>query len=209
MWYLQADGVPADAGTDVAAVALSVEGGYEGVVGEPDAALTVVDRDLPRRADTPEGAELAGCLPVGAYADPDLWIPVARHDVGGAAPRALIARIGDLAAGYCVQDPVGGPSFVGAPLPAPSGDPLPAPVVVDQGSAAAVLLTAPPGVSRLEVASEDRTRGPVGCTIADGLAICTLDNDPNSDPGGGPAGRAIVVTAFTAAAPQGVEVYRG
>ena len=69
-----------------------------------------------------------------------------------------------------------------------------------------ILLTVPAGVSRMEIAgvTEPRT-GPEACTIADGLAACTLDGRPGS----GEDGRTVSVTAFTGADPQGIEVYRG
>ncbi len=205
--YLQVDGVPADAATDLGAVPLAVEGGYQGPVGQPEPALTHVDRALPHRADTPDGAELGECLallPAGTYTDPDLWMPVARHEGGGSAPPALVARIGDLAAGYCIQDPAGGPSFTGGPLP-PGPDDAPRPVVRYQGGAAAILLTAPPGVTRMSVVQRGGPGDPADCTIADGLAMCTLD-DPLSS---GSPGLAMEVTAFTAAEPAGLRVYEG
>jgi hypothetical protein len=198
-----------DPGVSLGDLRLTVAGenGYSGPIPEPVAALTVVDRPLPTRpAGAPDGAELADCL--GSISDfdvhPDLWMPVGRHDVGGTAPRALVARISDVAAGFCIQDPTAGPTFTFGPLPAP-GD-RPALVVPYDGGASAALVTAPPGVTRVVVSPRTGSAGANDCTIMDGLAMCTFD-----DPAGQHAltGQPIVVTAFTAAHPQGIEVYRG
>jgi hypothetical protein len=179
--------------------------GYDGPVPEPVQALTVVDRDLPERPDTPDGRELGSCLarlPTRVDADPRLWTPVGWHDVGGAAPRALVARIGDLAAGYCVFDPGEGPVFFGAPLPV--GDTT-EPIVFYRGAGRAILLAVAPDVTRVEVSSADGSLT-AGCTVLDRLAMCTLDTRA-VDPGPG-VFTPMVVTAFTAATPAGMEVYR-
>ena len=179
--------------------------GYNGPVPEPAQALTVVDRDLPERPDTPDGRELGACLdrlPTHVHANPRLWMPVGWHDLGGAAPRALVARIGDLAVGYCVFDPGDGPVFYGALLPA--GDTT-RPILSYGGAGRAILLAVAPDVTRVEVSSADGSVT-AGCTVLDRLAMCTLDTRALDE---GP-GRFIpmVVTAFTEGAPAGLEVYR-
>jgi hypothetical protein len=182
-------------------------GRYDGPIPEPVPALTVIDRALPDRTYTPDGAQLADCLarpPASVVpSDPDLWVPVGRHDVGDGAPVALVARIGDVAVGYCVYDPGEGPIFTGAPLK-PPGDRAQG-VAFYRGASTALLLTAPADVTRMEVAPQldptDRHR----CTLMDGLAMCTLAASRLPDD---PRSHAIVVTAFTTADPQGSEVYR-
>jgi hypothetical protein len=195
-------------GVSLGDLQLTVDGddGYRGPVPEPVAALTVVDRPLPTRApDAPGAAELAACLrtspDLSAY--PDLWMPAGRHDVG-TAPSALVARISDVAAGFCVQDPAMGPIFIFGSLPAP-GD-RPEAVVAYSAGASAALVTAPPGVTRVVVSPRTGTAAATDCTITDGLAMCTLD-----DPTGQHllTHQSIVVTAFTAADPQGIEVLGG
>jgi hypothetical protein len=198
-----------DPGVSVGDLRLTVSGpdGYDGPVPTPVPPLTVVDQPLPTRAaDAPGGPELADCLARFVPEDsvyPDLWIPVGRHDVGGTAPSALLARIGDLAAGFCIDDPAAGPSLVFGALPAPGVRPQV--VTRYRGAASAVLLTAPPGTTRVQIAPEDGSTGPTACTVLDGLAMCTLD-DPLSS---GEAGQRVVVTASTATDPQPFEVYQG
>ena len=184
--------------------------GYDGPVPEPVQALTVVDRVLPERPDTPDGDELGACLdrlPTHVDADPRLWIPVGRHDVGGAAPEALVARIGDIAVGYCVADPGDGPTFTGAPLPAAPDDGA-RPVLFHRGGGTALLLAVPPEVTRVEISSVQRLGAATAeapCTIMGGLAMCTIAGEPPADP----QSRAqVVVTTFTADSSTGTEVYR-
>lgn len=201
---LQVDGAPVGASTSLEDLPLSVDGGYTGTVRDVVAAITVADRDLPQRADTPDGAELTSCLASpesDRYTDPGLWVPVGRQDGGGTAPGAIIARIGDVAAGFCVDDPAGGPTFRGAPLPAPSDRPQR--VLAYRGGASALLITAPPGTTRVEVRLAGGSGGARDCAIADGLAACVVNDDgPLSDPDG----QDVVVTAYTTTAPHGIQV---
>jgi hypothetical protein len=202
LYMLQDDGVPLDSTDSLDDVPVTVDGGPAGTLRDAVPALTVVDRALPHRADSPQGAALAACLarlPVGAYTDPELWIPVGRHDGGGTGPDAIVARIGDIAVGYCVDDPGGGPTFTGAPLPAP-GD-RPQRILVHRGGSWALLITAPPGVTRVEARPAIGPGDPQPCTIVDGLALCTLDDD---GPVSAADGQDMLVTAFTEAEPQGI-----
>jgi hypothetical protein len=193
---------PGGAPTPLEDLPLTVNGGSTGTVGEVVPALTVVDRDLPHRADTPDGAELASCLarPTSdRYTDPGLWIPTGRHDSGGTEPDAVLARIGDIAVGYCVDDPGEGPTFRGAPLPPPSDRPRR--ILLYRGGGSALLITAPPGVTRVEVRPSTGAGAAHPCTITDGLAMCTLaDDSPVSDANG----QYIAVTAYTTTDPQGI-----
>jgi hypothetical protein len=82
-----------------------------------------------------------------------LWITVGWHEVGGAAPPALVARIGDLAAGFCMTDPGYGRAFAEAPLHPnrPSG--LASPIVFHRGEGSAVLMAVSPDVTHVEIAA--------------------------------------------------------
>jgi hypothetical protein len=181
-------------------------GRYDGPVPEPVEALTVIDRALPERTYSADGAQLADCLsrlPPSAGPDPELWVPVGRHDIGDGTPAALVARISGVSVGYCVFDPGDGPTFSGAPLE-PTGDRA-QPLDFYRGAATTLLLSAPPDVTRMEVAAQAAPAERHPCTLVDGLAMCTLNaSGPPADPGS----HAIVVTAFTTADPQGSEVYR-
>jgi hypothetical protein len=181
-------------------------GRFDGPIPDPAPALTVFDRALPERTYSPDGAQLADCLdrlPPNAFGERDLWVPVGRHDGGDAGPAALVARIGDVSAGFCVFDPGEGPTFTGAPLGAPSDRVRAA--VYYRGASTALLLTAPPDVTRMAVAAESDPADRHACTLLDGFAVCTLNaSGPQAEPGS----HAIVVTAFTAADPNGTEVYR-
>jgi hypothetical protein len=199
--------LPADDAT-LDGLRMTIDGGEVVIEGpltsSPMVGVRVVDRPRPQRPDTPDGAELAACLdllPPGTVTAPELWIPVGRHDVGGGAPPALLARIADVAVGVCVQDPAGGSAFVSGP---PLGD-RPLAFMRHRGGTAAVVLVAPAGVTGMEVAAATRPEAPVPCTIIDGLAVCTLDDPRDS----GADGLRMVVTAATASDPGGVEVYRG
>jgi hypothetical protein len=195
--------------TPLDGVRITVEGddGYDGPLPQPAPPLTVVDRPLPTRPDTPEGAELGDCLErnfPGVVEHLELWVPVGRHDVGVTAPPALVARMGDLYAGVCVPDPPRDPFFASGVLPAP-GD-RPQVVVRYHAGSEGVLLTVPADVTRVEIALvTGPSSDPTACTIVDGLAACTIDGDPEL----GQDAPEVSVTAFTAADPQGVEVFRG
>jgi hypothetical protein len=171
-------------------------------VAQPLQAFSLVDQPLPHRADTTDGAELAGCLAAtpgpGLYTDPELWIPAGRRPPAPDAPPALVARIGDAAAGFCLSNPPRGPMLVAAALPPPG--PRPQLVARYPDTSAALLFTVPPDVTGMRVAAQGGTPGAVDCPILDGLAMCTLDVED---------GQVVVVTASTAADPQGVQVYWG
>jgi hypothetical protein len=201
---------------------LTVTGGYDGSVPEPVQALVVADRDLPERPDTPDGRYLDECfdrLPTHVHVNDRLWIPVGWHDVGGAAPPALMARIGNLAAGFCMTDAVYGPAFAEAPLHPDRLSGLASPIVFHRGEGSAVLMAVSPEVSRVEIAAvphgpTPRSAAPpqqepvaeAGCTILDGFAMCTIDSrQQETIP---QAREQVVVTAYTADSPAGVEVYR-
>jgi hypothetical protein len=204
---------------------LTVTGGYDGPVPEPVQALVVADRDLPERPDTPEGRYLDECLdrlPTHAHVNDRLWIPVGWHDVGGAAPPALVVRIGDLAAGFCMTDAVYGRAFAEAPLHPDHRSGLASPVVFHRGDGSAVLMAVSPDVTGVEIAAvpalpQEPTaqsaappqREPfaeAGCTVLDGFAMCTIDSRPQET--SRVARDQVVVTAYTADSPSGVEVYR-
>lgn len=149
--------------------------------------VTFADHPSPKRPDTPDGAALTACMdkaPTHAFSFPEYWTPVARHYVPG-EPKALLARIGDVAAGYCKLDPApaGLPdyywAFDGVPL-TPLRDPQAAEVVMaaqplygvatailrlPKGVVRAVMTMQPPGNAALQTAE---------CTVADDLAICTV-----------------------------------
>jgi hypothetical protein len=190
---------------------LTVTGGYAGPVPEPVQALVVADRDLPERSGTPEGRYLDECfteVPTHAHVNDRLWIPVGWHGPGGGVPPALVARIGDLAAGYCMTDAVHGRAFAEAPLPPDRGGRLATPIVHHRGDGIALLLAVSPDVTRVRIArvpvSAHEPAAEAGCTILDEFAMCTIDGGP---PDAAPRDQ-VVVTAFTAAGPEGVEVYR-
>jgi hypothetical protein len=204
---------------------LTVTGGYDGPVPEPVQALVVVDRDLPERPDTPEGRYLDECfdrLPTHTHVNHRLWIPVGWHDVGGAAPPALVARIGDLAAGFCMTDAVYGRAFAEAPLHPDQRSGLASPIVFHRGDGSAVLMAVSPDVTRVEIAAvpalpqeptaqsaappQQEPVAEAACTILDGFAMCTIDNRPQET--SLVARDQVVVTAYTADSPAGVEVYR-
>jgi hypothetical protein len=123
-----------------------------------------------------------------------------------------VARSGDVAVGYCVVDPVDGPVFTGAPLPA-AGDTA-RPIAYYRGGGKAILLLVPPDVTRVAISSATApvpSQGaPVtaGCTILQGFAMCTLDTRPVEQAEGPDVVVQVVVTAFTADDPTGTEVYR-
>jgi hypothetical protein len=204
---------------------LTVTGGYDGPVPEPVQALVVVDRDLPERPDTPEGRYLDECfagIPTHAHVNDRLWIPVGWHDIGGNAPPALVARIGDLAAGFCMTDAVYGRVFAEAPLHPERRTGPASPVVFHRGGGSAILMAVSPDVTRVEIAAVPTLprqptpgsvpppqQGPVaeaGCTILDGLAMCTIESRQQET--SRQARDHVVVTAYTADSPAGVEVYR-
>jgi hypothetical protein len=177
----------------------------------PEEAISVVDRTLPHRGHSPDGTELANCLarlPAATYSRPTLWIPVARHNAGLGGFPGILARIGDVAAGFCVRDPDDGLTFVGAPLPAERDRPLT--VAVHRGSAlTAVLLTAPPGTTGMTISAVQESNGTTTlwdspCTLADGLALCTAEDFPDAAPGD----PVVTVEAISADHPEGVEVFR-
>jgi hypothetical protein len=180
-------------------------GRHDGPVPDPVPGLTVIDRDLPDRTYTADGAQLANCLGKGAggiYGDLALWAPVGRHDGGDTGPAALVARIGDLSAGYCVFDALDGPTFTGAPMK-PVGERA-EPLDYYRGGGTALLLTAPPDLTRMVVAPASDPADQHDCTLMDGLAMCTLAaSGPPEDNGS----HSIVVTAFSPTHPQGDEVY--
>ncbi|GAA3079575.1 hypothetical protein GCM10010464_49600 [Pseudonocardia yunnanensis] len=201
---------------------LAVTGGYDGPVPEPVQALVVTDRDLPERPDSPEGRYLDECfdrLPTHQHVNDRLWIPVGWHDVGGAAPPALVARIGNLAAGFCMTDPVYSRAFAEGPLHPDRLSGLASPVVFHRGEGSAILMAVAPDVTRVEIAAVaqepmPRSAAPpqhdpvaeAGCTILDGFAMCTIDSRQQEK---SPQARVqVVVTAYTADSPAGVEVYR-
>jgi hypothetical protein len=201
---------------------LAVTGGYDGPVPEPMQALVVTDRNLPERPDSPEGRYLDECfdrLPTHQHVNDRLWIPVGWHDVGGAAPPALVARIGNLAAGFCMTDPVYGRAFVEGPLHPDRRSGLASPVVFHRGEGSAILMAVAPEVTRVEIAAVTQEPMPrsaappqqdpvaeAGCTILDGFAMCTIDSRLQEK---SPQARVqVVVTAYAADSPAGVEVYR-
>jgi hypothetical protein len=167
--------------------------------------VTVVDRVLPRRADTLDDVELTNCLagqPVLTVAGTgnELWTPAGRHDMGDAAPTALVARIGDVAAGICVVDRSLGPRFGFDRLPA-KADPGQVLLRMDTGAALGVLLTAPgEEPTRVEIAPTADPAGSRACTILDGLVVCTLETDGAGDDS---IITDFVVTAYTAGSAQG------
>jgi hypothetical protein len=204
---------------------LTVIGGYDGPVPQPVQALVVADRDLPERPDTPEGRYLDECidrLPTHAHVNDRLWIPVEWHDVEGVAPPALVARIGNLAAGFCMTDAVSGRAFAEAQLHPNDGGGLASPIVFHRGEGSAVLMAVSPDVTRVEIAAvpalpQEPTpqsaapprQDPVaeaGCTILDGFAMCTIDSRQQET--SRQVRDQVVVTAYTADSPAGVEVYR-
>jgi hypothetical protein len=188
---------------------LAVTGVAAGPVPEPVQALTVVDRDLPHRPGNPDGRYLDDCfaqLPTHLYADDRLWIPVGWHDGGAVAPRALVARIGDIAAGFCTEDAVHGRAFMDAPLRPDHREGPARPVVHHRGDGSALLLTVAPEVTRVVMSSAPPPVPPdpaqpaepiqADCTMLDGFAMCTLD------------ARYVLVTVYTPGSPEGIEVYR-
>jgi hypothetical protein len=193
--------VDLDPSAPLAALHLVVDG-MTVAVPQPLPAFDLVDQQLPHRADTPAGAELAGCLAAtpgpGRYTDPSLWVPVGQRPAAPDAPPALVARIGDAAAGFCLSNPPRAPMLVAAALPPP--DARPRLVARYPDTSGALLFTAPPDVTAMRVAAQGGTPGAVDCPIIDGLAMCTLDVED---------GQVVVVTASTAADPQGVPVYWG
>jgi hypothetical protein len=183
-------------------------GRFDGPIPDPVQGLTVIDRALPDRTYSADGTQLADCLarqPPGAYGDPDLWVPVGWHNGGDAGPAALVARIDGLSVGYCVFDPGDGPTFLGGPLPARAPGDRAQGAVYYRGATTGLLLIAPPDVTRVQVAPQSDPGDRHDCTLGDGLAMCTLNA---SGPPEDPRSHAIVVTAFSAADPQGAEVYR-
>jgi hypothetical protein len=134
----------------------------------------------------------------GYYTDPKLWVPVGRRPAAPDAPPAMVARIGDAAAGFCLSKPPRGPMLVAAALPPPG--PQPQLVARYPDTSAALLFTVPPDVTAMRVAGQGGTRGAVDCPIIDDLAMCTIDVQ---------TGQVVVVTASTAADPRGVQVYWG
>jgi hypothetical protein len=178
---------------------------WSGPVPELVQGVTVVDRVLPRRGDTLDDVELANCLvgqPVLTVAGTgdEMWTPVGRHDVGDAAPTALVARIGDVAAGICVVDPSLGPRFGYDRLPAKT-DPGQVLVSMDTGATVSVLLTAPgEELTRVEIAPAADPAGSRACTVLDGLVVCTLETDGTVDDS---IITDVVVTAYTAGSAQG------
>jgi hypothetical protein len=191
-------------GAAIGDVRLTVDGTAAGDA-EPVPAQVVVDRGLELRTpdtDGPDSRHLGECLarlPASTYTDPNLWGSFGGTDPGTSAPHALVAGIGGLFVGYCVYDPAAGPTFVGAPRPAPTARPQP--IVAHHGRAGALLITLPSNEgNRVEIAPAAGSGGAQDCWLLDHMAMCTLrtPHDP-----------AFVVTAFTAQDPQGVEVYQG
>jgi hypothetical protein len=184
---------------------------WSGPVPELVQGVTVVDRVLPRRADTLDDVELTNCVSgrspltvaVAGTGD-ELWTPAGRHDVGDAAPTALVARIDDVAAGICVVDPRLGPRFGFDRLPA---KPEPGQVLInmDTGATVSVLLTAPgEELTRIEIAPAADPAGSRACTVVDGLVVCTLETDGAVDDA---IITDVVVTAYTAGSAEGKVLY--
>jgi hypothetical protein len=193
-----------DGGAAVGDVRLTVGDSAPTTV-EATPAQAVVDRGLPLRTpdtDGPDRKRIGRCLarlPATTYTDPNLWTPFGGSDPAAATPRVLPAAIGELFLGFCVDDPGTGPTFVGAPVPAP--DARPQLVVAHHGRAAAALITLPTiEGSRARIAPASAPGAGADCDLLDHLAMCAIatPHDP-----------AFVVTASTPYDPQGVEVYRG
>lgn len=199
-----------DSASDHALWAAAVGGAAAVPLPEPVQALAVTDRLLPAQDPAaPGAAELAACIAEGSTdspADRSRWLLIGRHEVGDAVPGGPIARIDDVVsstslAGICVSEVDGSDrAFISGVLPPPDDE-----VQVFQyqpGRRAAVLLaTAPEGVTRLRISLPASPATGPDCTIIDELAVCTLELEDRFDP-------RVVLTAYTAAAPGGREVYR-
>jgi hypothetical protein len=188
---------------------------WSGPVPELVQGVTVADRVLPRRTDTLDDAELANCLvgqpaPTVSGAGNELWIPAGRHDVGDAAPTALVARVGDIAAGLCIVDPSVGPRFASGLLPA-QADPGRALLALRTETTAGVVLTTPgEELTRVEIAPTADPAGSRPCTFLDGLVVCTLEIGETGgadDTGDLSALTGFVVTAYTAGSTEGKLLY--
>ena len=204
---------------------LTVTGGYDGPVPEPVQALVVADRDLPERPDTPEGRYLDECfdgLPTHAHVNDRLWIPVGWHDVGGSRaaraggadrePRRRLlhdrrrVRQG-LRRSAAASGPPQRPGRSGRLPPrrgqrGPDGrltgrDPRRDRRGADVAAQPTPRSAAPP---QQEPVAE------AGCTILDGLAMCTIESRQQET--SRQTRDQVVVTAYTADSPAGVEVYR-
>lgn len=189
---------------------------YDGpVVGGPvqvEAPLVAFkDRPIPQPPDSPDVAELQKCMgmaPTHVYSQPELWSPVLRHDVPG-FPKALVARIGDVAVGFCIIDAPSSslPDFYRAfsdtrlkPLVRPD-----AARGIMGGNQIAGTITAlvrlPPGVVRARMAVQLLERQDAECTVAGEFAFCSLFT-PSSIPGGAAAQPSqVVVTTYTSMDP--------
>jgi hypothetical protein len=173
--------------------------------------VTFKDRPVPEPPDSPDVRALRTCIdkaPTHAYSNPELWTPVLRHDVPG-SPKALVARVGDVAVGYCLLDaPTSSlPDFYRAfdgtqlkPLIRPD-----AARGIMGGSAIEGTVTAlvrlPPGVVRARMSVQLLERQDAECTVSGEFAFCSLFT-PNSVPGAAAARPSqVIVTTYTSMDP--------